>query len=44
MLENVWVYNFLWHGKNMFVLSRRYLTDFEYRYNVVVTGWEVFNK
>lgn len=44
MLECVWAYSFLWHGKNMIVLSRRYLTDFEYLHSVVVTGWEVLRK
>lgn len=44
MLENVWAYGFLWHGKNITVLSRRYLSDFEYQYSVVITSWEELRK
>lgn len=44
MLKNVWAYRFLWHGKNIIVLSRYCITDFEYQHNVVITGWEEFHK
>ena len=44
MLENVWAYSFLWHGKNMIVLSRRFLSDFRRRHGVVITGVEILRK